>query len=152
MPDFSDLDARFWAKVDRSGNCWEWTAFRNPKGYGMFRIRPRESMWLAHRVAYLLTAGVDPGSAEIDHACRNRGCVNPAHLRLATRKQNCENKADGPLRGVTKRGHRWRARIKHGGRDIHVGTFDTPEDAAEAARLARIRYFTHNVEDREVAS
>lgn len=143
---------RFWMKVDQRGTaeCWEWTASRNPKGYGMFRWRQGESMWLAHRAAYVLATGVDPrdDGLEVDHTCRNRGCVNPAHLRPVTHKQNSENRARRQG-GVSRRPYgRWRARVGHNGRTVHVGEFGTEAEAREAARLARLELFTHNEIDR----
>ncbi len=83
--------ARFWAKVDQSGDCWEWTAFRNQYGYGTYRLDGRQCM--AHRVAYEMLVGPIPKGLEIDHLCRNRGCVNPAHMETVTGKVNT-------LRGV----------------------------------------------------
>lgn len=32
---------RFWSKVDRSGECWTWKAYRNARGYGYFALRKR---------------------------------------------------------------------------------------------------------------
>jgi len=81
------LIERFWSKVDISGDaCWEWTAFRNPKGYGMFGLQGRSLN--AHRMAYLLTYGQIPAGLVIDHLCRNRGCCNPAHLEAVTAAEN----------------------------------------------------------------
>lgn len=34
----------------------------------------------AHRFAYELFVGPIPSGYDIDHVCRNRRCVNPAHL------------------------------------------------------------------------
>lgn len=74
---------RFWAKVnmlDLSG-CWTWTGAKT-KGYGAFRLQ--EGTVQAHRIA-LQSQGfpVDPDLV-IDHTCRNRACVNPAHLEQVT--------------------------------------------------------------------
>lgn len=51
---YSMLDDRFWTKVDRAepGGCWEWTANKNNKGYGLFRPGGTAPKRLAHRLAY----------------------------------------------------------------------------------------------------
>jgi hypothetical protein len=68
---------RFWSKVDRSGSCWLWTARRNRDGYGIFWFDGRS--WFAHRWSYEQAAG-PVGDLSLDHLCRVRACVNPAHL------------------------------------------------------------------------
>jgi hypothetical protein len=72
--------ARFWPKVDRRGDseCWPWQGSIGTKGYGNFRLEG--SAPHAHRAAYLLLVGPIPNGLTIDHLCRNRFCVNPAHL------------------------------------------------------------------------
>jgi hypothetical protein len=84
----TDLAERFWAKVDRRGDeeCWPWTASLNSHGYGQINIRQRPIH--AHRVAYELAGGVIPDGLVIDHLCRNRACVNPAHMEIVTRGEN----------------------------------------------------------------
>jgi hypothetical protein len=79
--------ARFWAKVDTSGDCWEWTAYRDAAGYGIFQLGktgPRK----AHRVSWALTNGEPDPALVIDHLCRNRACVNPDHMEQVTQRSN----------------------------------------------------------------
>ena len=76
---------RFWAKADKSGECWLWTASRTKKGYGQFKA---EHMVYAHRFAYELLVGPIPDGLTIDHLCRVRHCVNPDHMEPVSNRVN----------------------------------------------------------------
>ena len=81
---------RFWAKADRSGgdnSCWPWQAFRNEDGYGTFTRHHARPM-KAHRLAYEIAVGPIPDGLQIDHLCRNKACINPAHLEPVTQVEN----------------------------------------------------------------
>ena len=80
-------EARFWSKVDTSGDCWEWTGQR-VKGYGRFAW---EHGQLAHRYSYTIHHGAIPDGMTVDHRCFNPGCVRPEHLRLLTHAENAAN-------------------------------------------------------------
>jgi hypothetical protein len=148
---------RFVTKVEKTATCWLWTATIDRLGYGKIWFNGR--MVKAHRAAYELAYGPIPPGMEVDHTCHNRHCVNPGHLRLATRKQNMENRAGAQsnshsgVRGVTwdKAARKWRAQVKHGANIHYVGRFSTIEEADTAVREKRIELFTHNIVDRSRA-
>jgi hypothetical protein len=81
---------RFWAKVKKGGpgECWEWTAYRDPNGYGRFNIGGQGPIVLAHRFAYEELVGRIPDGLDLDHLCRNPPCVNPGHLEPVTAQIN----------------------------------------------------------------
>ena len=87
------LGQRFFQYVDAGSHpkgCWIWKGTRNRQGYGQFRIT-QTKLKLAHRVAWELEDnGSIPEGMLVLHNCFNGagGCVNPAHLRLGTHKDN----------------------------------------------------------------
>ena len=88
------IAARFWSKVDKTADCWEWTASRVPQGYGQFSVG--DQMFRAHRSAYVLAHGTIPAGRHVLHHCDNRGCVRPDHLYLG---DDAANMRDQVLRG-----------------------------------------------------
>lgn len=80
---------RFWSKVDKDApnGCWQWRGYCHPTGYGRFS-RGKKEYWQAHRFSYELLIGPIPEGLTLDHLCRNRGCVNPAHLEAVTIQVN----------------------------------------------------------------
>ena len=98
-----DWVAAFWAKVDKSGECWIWTGAKNPKGYGQAWAWPLQKMWGAHRVSYALEIGPIPKGLLVRHKCDVRLCVRPSHLLVGTQ---LENMADAVERNRVARGER----------------------------------------------
>jgi HNH endonuclease len=99
------LEERFWARVQQAGDdeCWPWTGMRSRGGYGLIYLSKNPNRTnrcgVAHRVAWELLRGPIPDGLQIDHLCRVRHCVNPAHLEPVTSRENM-------LRGVPFRTRR----------------------------------------------
>lgn len=98
--------------------------------------------FLAHRLAWRFTFDAWP-SKFIDHIDGNRGNNRPSNLRNTSKQINAQNRkvahrgsASGVL-GVRRSLNRWTARINITGKDIHLGSFDTPELAHAAYVLAK---------------
>ena len=91
IPEMSPKDVqRFFSKIriNPENGCHEWQASLNASGYGGFQIG--RGHYPAHRVAYVLAYGEPAEGLVIDHACRNRKCVNAVdgHLRPLTASEN----------------------------------------------------------------
>ena len=144
-------------RIVKGDGCWAWLGGHDNKGYSVLRVRSggSERTVLIHREVLSWTLGPLPPYMDVDHVCHNPACVNPDHLRLATRKQNIENYAGlrrdntSGYRGAYRKGGRWVASVGHNGGTVRVrGSFDTAEEAAEAARKLRLQLHTHNDADR----
>lgn len=86
---------RVWPKVRESEDgCWLWTGTRTAGGYGKVSVNGRATP--VHRWVYEEMVAPIPAGLDLDHLCRVRACVNPAHLEPVTRSVNIS-------RGVTRR-------------------------------------------------
>jgi 5-methylcytosine-specific restriction endonuclease McrA len=132
------LAERFWSKVQVTSSCWLWTGSCNPSGYGILRTVRPDGRWTtigAHRVSYQLAVGPIPVSLELDHLCKVRHCVNPAHLEAVSRQENM------------RRGHRAnQTHCKRGhplaGDNLHITARETIQRRCRTCQRARTRMYS----------
>ena len=121
----SEIEAFFWAPIDRVGECWEWAGSRSAKrgsgrDYGHFIIR-RDGRYIrlyANRVAVYLMTGAVPAMA--CHTCDNPPCIRPTHLYPGDAQSNSDDMVERGRKatrlGSTNVGaSRWHSRRLHDG-------------------------------------
>ena len=86
---YEDLD-RFWERVDGGddfdeGPCWEWKSYIGPTGYCLFGFNGKNIG--AHRLAFEIFFGKLLPGENVMHACGNKLCVNPHHLKVGAKNQ-----------------------------------------------------------------
>lgn len=131
-------------------NQWTWYAHCNPKtgnyyaARGVYHSVDDSEVVFMHRQIL----GLERGDRRFaDHRNHNALDNQRSNLRIATNSQNQANqgpKHNNPTgyKGVRQTpSGRWRAVIKAHGQNFHLGTFDTPELAAEAYNAAALHHF-----------
>lgn len=92
---------------------------------------------------YMHRAVLNLKDEECDHINRDKLDNRRANLRLCTRRENQCNLPEKPNKlgfsGVTfrKQNQKYVARLRVNGRKVHLGTFDTPEEASAAYLSAK---------------
>lgn len=105
---------RLLAKIERDTQtgCWNWTASIAPSGYAQFRFLGRRDY--GHRAAYVLLVGPIPDGLHLDHLCRNRPCVNPAHLEPVAPQINTLRSPIAPASINAAKSHCAHGHLLHG--------------------------------------
>ena len=95
--------------------CWEYTGSKGPQGYASPIMvdgkLARPHVLVLERLGYAEGHGHRPMGLECDHACHNRACVNPEHLRWVTHQENCRNRQK-PSRTTEEKRLRWNAYMR----------------------------------------
>lgn len=103
------------AYAETESGCWLWTGTIAANGYGVAHLADGRST-PAHRAVYEQHVGPIPVGLELDHRCRNKVCVNPAHLEPVTHSENMKRHRAATRVDVCKRGHSLdRTRTRDGG-------------------------------------
>lgn len=140
--DFSADTGKFWnRRLKRFGGT------QRPSGHYYLMIDGLH--YGAHRLAYLVAYGVNPGQMFVDHINHDPSDNRPSNLRLATLAENARNmkgaRKDNQtgLRGIRwhKRDKRWYAKVVVNGKEKYVGYFVEKQDAIDAVNSARKLYF-----------
>lgn len=116
---------------------------------GYRRICIDGKRYRAHRLIWLIVHGVWPTNI-IDHEDHNTGNNQIGNFRDVTHRENCLNQKlhctnTSGHAGVYwgKRESRWRAQIYVHGKTIHLGRFDSKDEAIAARKLAEQEHGFH---------
>ena len=135
-----------------NSGCWFWTNSLDSNGYGQTSLGKKRP--LVHRLSYELSCGPIPQKHDIDHLCRVRCCVNPAHLEAVTERENTVRSpitlaGQNSRKTHCKRGHEltgWNLIVvppkgtpgrMHEGRACRACMYDRIEDGRRRAREAK---------------
>lgn len=120
----------------RDGDIAGWLDAHPSKGYRFIEIEHR--VYKAANLAWLYMTGEWPAQP-VDHKDRDRTNDRWANLRLCSKSQNGANMSlrrdnTSGVRGVNwnKRQQKWHARLMKNGESLHLGFFETLEDAIQA--------------------
>jgi hypothetical protein len=138
--------ARIWKSWNAVyANTEAMTAINN--GYRMGQIQNRQ--YRAHRIIWMMVYGTPP-EGQIDHINGDRSDNRLVNLRCVSVAENRRNQKT-PITNTSgfigvgwhKHTGKWRASIKINGRAIHLGGFDTIEQAVQAREAAQIELGFH---------
>ena len=139
--------------IKTSPRCQERVGSMTDSGY--IRIMLNNTSYRAHRLAFLYMTGSMP--EQVDHIDHNRSNNIWSNLRPATNQINRKNQSinknnKSGVMGVgwMKSKCKFRARIQSEGKQIHLGLFDSFEEAVMARKEAEVQYgfhANHNLKD-----
>lgn len=140
--DYDPSTGRFTWKVARTNNVKVGKEAGCISFYGYRVIRIGQKLYRCNRLAWLYVTGSWPDHV-IDHinGCRSDDRFeNLRDVPISVNQQNrrkaqVDNKSG--LLGVSKKKGKWFSRVKLNGKQVYLGTFETPELAHEAYLIAK---------------
>jgi len=129
-------------------NAKEGQIIKSKTGDGYYRVSVDNVSYKIHRLIWKMYYGEDPADLQIDHINRDRTDNRIINLRVSTSQEQKFNQSirldnNSGFKGVYRpKGRRkWTSRIKKDGKSIHLGTFDTPEEASFAYQSKALELF-----------
>lgn len=133
-----ELTDRFFDRVvEINTECWLWNGRHDKDGYALWDLinffGRRETR--TARISFALYYGYPvPDEMQVDHLCRNRGCVNPEHLESVTNRENTLRgsgvAAINAAKTCCKRGHEFN----------ESNTYYRPDGTGRACRTCYAEY------------
>ena len=121
------------------------------KSSGYLYVKVHGRLYLVHRIVMLMCYGFYGDGLEVDHINHVRNDNRLCNFRFITRSENSKNKSlsSKSTTGVTgvdflKAHKKYRARIRVNWETIHLGMFDTLEEAAAALAEANLKFKFNN--------
>lgn len=137
--DYNSNTGIFIWKIDRKKTAMKGTTAGATNGSGYRQISVDGEVYLAHRLAWFISFEEWPEL--VDHINRDRSDNRLDNLREVSQSINIHNSANKPsksgFRNARKVGNRYQSEIKVMGKSIHLGMFDTAEEASNAAKVYR---------------
>jgi HNH endonuclease len=78
-------------QVDEKTGCWLWQGPVSPEGYPRTALNLERGVYKhmnAHTALWWLVESPIPSPLQLDHLCRIKRCINPAHMEVVTGRVN----------------------------------------------------------------
>jgi hypothetical protein len=83
------VQERFWRKVNKTPDCWEWTSGKSKFGHGRFKLN--RSLYSSHVLSIWSHTNEAPHGRFACHICDNPACVRPEHLWYGSASDNMKD-------------------------------------------------------------
>ncbi len=135
----------------KGGNAPKGSSVGCPNKSGHLRVKIGSRGYAVHRLIWFMETGVDPAEKVVDHKDLNPANNKWDNLRLVDHPTNSLNSdrvnKSVTYPGVHKRRGKWLARIGVNYTRVHLGYFDTKEEAIAARKAAEVRLATERNDD-----
>lgn len=127
----------------KGGNSPKGSIVGCPNAYGHLRVKIGSKGYAVHRIIWYMETKTDPEDKVIDHKDLNPANNRWSNLRLVNCSTNCLNSdrvnQSSVYPGVHMRKGKWLARIGIDYVRVHLGYFDTKEEAIAARKAAEVK-------------